>query len=231
MSDQDSKLPRRADRGELDAFLRRAELAPGTVSGRLLFAMDATASREPTWDMACEIQGEMFSAGAGGLEVQLCHYGGPGFFHTTPWVRNSHELLRHMSAVRCLAGGTQIAAVLRHACAETRRARIDAAVFVGDCMEENQRKLVDLAAQLGMRGTPLFIFHEGFEPTAAAAFKEMARVSRGAYCRFDARSAAQLKELLGAVAAYAAGGHDALLTFSRASGAEVRRLTRQLEER
>ena len=138
MSDRNPKLPKRADRAELDAFLRRAELVPGSVSGRLLFAMDATASREPTWDMACKIQGEMFSAASGGLEVQLCHYGGPGFFHATPWMRNSDELLRNMSAVRCLAGGTQIAAVLRHACVETRRTRINAAVFVGDCMEESQ---------------------------------------------------------------------------------------------
>lgn len=230
MSDRNSKLPKRADRTELDAFLRRAELVPGAVTGRLLFAMDATASREPTWDMACKIQGEMFSAASGGLEVQLCHYGGPGFFNATPWVRDSQELLRHMSAVRCLAGGTQIASVLRHACGEARQARVNAAVFIGDCIEESHGKLVDLAAQLGMRGTPLFLFHEGYDPTAATAFRQMARVSRGAYCRFDASSAAQLKELLGAVAAYAAGGHDALLKFSRASGPEVRRLTQQLED-
>jgi len=237
MSERDKKLPERAGRSEIDAFLRHVELAPsdtsGKPAGRLLFAMDATASREPTWDMACQIQGEMFRAAGsvGGLEVQLCHYGGPGFFHVTPWLRKSGELLRQMSAARCLAGATQIGSVLQHACSETRRDHVDAVVFVGDCMEENPDRLIELAGNLGMRGTPLFVFHEGYDSTAAKTFRSMARVSRGAYSHFDGSSADQLKELLGAVATYAAGGRKALLEFDHGRGTIVHRLTSQLGER
>ena len=237
MSERDKKLPERARRGEIDAFLRRAELTPRYASsqpaGRLLFAMDATASREPTWDIACQIQGEMFRAAeaAGGLAVQLCYYGGMGFCHVTPWLRDSKELLRLMSGVRCLAGATQIGRVLEHAYCEARSQRINAAVFVGDCMEEDPDRLIDLSGKLGMRGIPLFVFHEGFDPAAAATFQHMARISGGAYSRFDAASANQLKDLLSAVATYATGGREALLELGRGGNTLVKRLAHQLEGR
>ena len=50
----------------------------GEGRARLIFAMDATASREPTWDRACQVQGQMFleTAALGGLEVQLVYYRG-----------------------------------------------------------------------------------------------------------------------------------------------------------
>src|SRR5687767_13374539 len=55
--------PRRKS-SEVDAFVRDIGRLPAARAssgrGRLLFAMDATASREPTWDLACAIQGEMF---------------------------------------------------------------------------------------------------------------------------------------------------------------------------
>ena len=56
----------------------------------------------------------------------------------------------------------------------------------------------------------------------------MARLSGGACCPFDAGSARQLRELLRAVAVYAAGGQRALEDYSRRTGGEVLRLTRQL---
>ena len=60
----------------IDAFLREvrtpATVVPGT-RGRLLFALDATASRQLTWDSACQVQAAMFreAAAIGGLDVQL----------------------------------------------------------------------------------------------------------------------------------------------------------------
>ena len=44
--------------------------------GRLIFALDATASPQPTWDSACQLQADMFreAAGIGGLDVQLVYY-------------------------------------------------------------------------------------------------------------------------------------------------------------
>ena len=57
----------------------------------------------------------------------------------------------------------------------------------------------DIAGELGMLGVPAFFFHEGGDPTAQSCFRQMAKLTRGAYCHFDASSAAQLKELLSAV--------------------------------
>jgi hypothetical protein len=97
---------------------------------------------------------------------------------------------------------------------------------VGDCMEEDIDQLSQLAGELGLIGVPVFLFQEGDEPRATRAFKEIARLSRGAYCRFDAGSARQLRELLTAVAVYATGGRKALENLSGESkgGAAVRLL-------
>src|SRR5690606_35837564 len=122
------------------------------VRGRLIFAMDATASREPTWDTAIQIQSEMFAAteSLGGLEVQLVYYRGFGQFRASPWLTNSRSLVESMTAVRCLAGRTQIERVLKNAIVEAKRGRVAAMVFVGDAMEEDVDRLGDLAGQLGL---------------------------------------------------------------------------------
>lgn len=241
---RDSKLPATATPAsapasaqETDAFLRRvAALTPGPRSegqpGRLIFALDATGSRQPTWDRAAQITAEMFvaTAGIGGLAMQLCFYRGFGEFKVAPWTVQAADLLRLMTSVSCRAGETQIAKVLQQALNETTRARVAALVFIGDCMEENVEKLAALAGQLGLHGLPAFMFHEGEDPVAAFAFKEIARLSGGAYCRFDAASAHQLRELLSAVAVYAAGGRRALTALARQRGGAVKLLARQMPE-
>ncbi len=198
--------------------------------GRLIFSMDATASREPSWDRACQIQGEMFSetAALGGLDIQLCYYRGYGEFETSPWLSSADALLQRMTSVTCRGGYTQIEKVLNQAIEQTRQQKVQALVFVGDCMEEDVDRLCHLAGELGMLGVPAFLFHEGDEPVAQRAFREIARLTRGAYCSFDASSAAQLRDLLSAVAVYAAGGRKALQDFSQNRIEVVRRLTRQL---
>jgi len=235
MSANKGKLP--AERGTEAAvaeFLEKVAVAPaprpGEGRGRLIFAMDATASREPTWDRACQIQGEMFksTAALGGLEVQLVFYRGFGECKSSPWVADAGALVRRMTAVFCLAGQTQIAKVLRHAIAETKRRKVNAIVFVGDCMEESIDNLCQLAGELGLLGVPCFIFHEGGEPVAAKAFREIARLTHGAYCAFDASSAQQLRDLLSAVAVYAAGGRRALEHYGKERGGLVLQLTHQV---
>ncbi|UCH39393.1 MAG: VWA domain-containing protein, partial [Gammaproteobacteria bacterium] len=185
---------------------------------------------EPTWDRACQIQGEMFSqtAALGGLDIQLCYYRGFGEFEASPWLSSADTLLQRMTSVSCRGGYTQIEKVLRQAIEQTKQKKVQALVFVGDCMEEDVDRLCHLAGELGMLGVPAFLFHEGEEPTAQRAFKEIARLTRGACCAFDATSAGQLRDLLSAVAVYAAGGHKALQDFSNNRGEVVRRLTRQL---
>jgi len=193
----------------------------------LLFALDATASREPTWDRACQIQSEMFSetVALGGLSVQLCYYRGFNEFITSPWLSDAAALLARMNAVRCLGGYTQIERVLRHARQETQRQKISATVFIGDCMEEQADRLCQLAGELGILGPPLFLFQEGDDVLAESAFRQFAQLSNGAYCHFDGTSAEQLRDLLSAVAVYAAGGQPALEDFTRRRGGIARQLS------
>ncbi|MGQ9367453.1 VWA domain-containing protein [Azospirillum sp. ST 5-10] len=235
MADDDRLPAQRSSQSEVDAFLRQVAAVPPPRAvagrrGRLLFAMDATASREPTWDQACQLQGEMFevTADLGGLDVQLVYYRGFRECRASPWMGNAHELLRRMTAVRCLAGQTQIGRVLKHALKESRADKVNALVFVGDCMEEDIDHLAQLAGELGLLGTPAFLFHEGGDPAARRAFQAIARLTGGAYCPFDRSSARQLRDLLGAVAVYAAGGRAALEDFSRRGSETVRLLTSQV---
>jgi hypothetical protein len=238
MAENDGKLPSRGQEGEAAVadFLAKVARTPapprGEGRGRLIFAMDATASREPSWDRACQIQGEMFTAtdALGGLEVQLVFYRGFGECKSSAWVSSGAALVRRMTGVFCLAGQTQIAKVLRHAIAEAKRRKVHALVFVGDCMEESVDELAQLAGQLGLLGIPAFMFHEGGDAAAARAFREVARLSRGAYCPFDSSSARQLRDLLSAVAVYAAGGRRALEDYGKRKGGVVLQLTHQVRQ-
>ncbi|MFZ3237969.1 MAG: VWA domain-containing protein [Stellaceae bacterium] len=234
MNDDGKALPAERRSAEVADFLdkvRQAPARPGGGRGRLIFALDATASREPTWDRACQIQGEMFeaTAGLGGLEIQLVFYRGFAECKASHWVTSAAELHRIMRSVRCVGGETQIERVLSHAIRETGRRRVGALVFVGDAIEEKVDRLCRLAGELGLLGVPIFLFHEGRDPSAAAAFKQMASLSRGAYMSFDLASAGRLKELLAAVAVYAAGGYRALAAYGAGKGGEVLQLTSQLK--
>ncbi|HWB52046.1 MAG TPA: VWA domain-containing protein [Stellaceae bacterium] len=234
MSDDD-RLPAKATSAAVDAFLndlgRAPAVRPGGGRGRLIVALDATASREPTWDRACRIQGEMFDATAtlGGLDVKLMFYRGFAECKASRWLQTAAELHRAMRAVTCIGGETQIERVLEHAIAESKKQRVHALVFVGDAMEEDVDRLCKLAGELGLLGTPVFVFHEGGDAQAGAAFRQIAKLSRGAYLSFDLASADRLKELLAAVAVYAAGGYRALADYGTKRGGEVRLLTAQLK--
>lgn len=234
MKKDDPLVPRKSPRKDIDAFLRQVAARPevrGGSRGRLIFAMDATASREPSWDQAAQIQGRMFeeTAALGGLDVQLCYYRGFAEFEASPWCASAGELLGRMTAVSCRAGQTQLEKVLRHALVETRRQRVQALVFVGDSMEEDAGRLGKLAGQLGVLGLPLFLFHEGRDREAGRAFARLAQLSGGAVCPFDAGSASQLRELLGAVAVYAAGGRKALQALGAHQGGRILQLLEQLK--
>ena len=234
MSDDKKQLPTESHSAEVDAFLRDLQRAPAIRPaggrGRLIFALDATASRQPSWDRACRIQGEMFEATAalGGLDVKLVYYRGFNECKASRWMANAADLHRVMRAVSCIGGETQIERALAHAIAENQKQRVGALVFVGDAMEEKVDRLCQLAGELGLKGVPIFLFHEGGDAVAAGAFQQMAKLSRGAYLRFDLASADRLKDLLGAVAVYAAGGYRALTAYGERKGGEVLRLTSQL---
>jgi len=232
-----AKVPiRNPASSDVKAFLNKVAKAPqpsvGSGRGRLLFAMDATASRQPTWDRAATIQANMFTATSalGGLDVQLAFFRGFGEFKVSQWTNDTRELLRLMTSVNCFAGETQISKVLSHTLNETRKRKVNALVYVGDCMEEDIDALGKAAGELGLNGVPAFIFQEGLDPIAEYAFKEIARLSGGACVRFDAGSAETLKKLLAAVAVFAAGGHRALTDLANRQGGAILRLTEQLKK-
>lgn len=209
---------------DVSAFLDKVkDMAVGEAKGqgRLVFAMDATMSRQPTWDRALGIQAQMFSETkkAGGLQVQLVYFRGFNECKASKWVANPDALARLMTAVDCRGGNTQLARVLAHAKAETKRTGVNAVVFVGDAFEENIDAVCQAAGEVGMLGVRMFMFQEGSDPSAERAFKEISKLTRGAYFKLDSTSPGVLAELLGAVAAYAAGGRMALESRAKSSNA------------
>jgi hypothetical protein len=221
-------------RSEIDVFLSQVKsLAPATGSGqrgRLIFALDATMSRQPTWDTACRLQADMFreAAAIGGLDVQLVYYRGLTECRASRWVSKAERLAALMEQIDCRGGHTQIAKIISHAKRETQTKKVQALVFVGDAMEEKLDDLCHGAGELGLLGVPAFMFQEGNNPITEQAFREIARLSHGAFCRFDVGAAHQLAELLRAVAAYAAGGMRALADLSARQQAGAMKLLAQM---
>lgn len=223
-----------SSRPEIDAFLEKVrELAPSTEPGkrgRLVFALDATMSREPMWDTACHLQADMFreAAAIGGLDIQLLYYRGISECRASNWVSQAERLATLMAAIDCRGGQTQIAKVLAHAKRETQKTKVQALVFVGDAMEEKLDELCHSAGELGLLGVPAFMFQDGYDPIAEQAFREIARLTNGAYGRFDSSAAHELGALLRAVAAYAAGGRRALEDLSARRDADAIKLLAQM---
>ena len=181
MADTPKPIAKPAPSGGVTAFLEQLAKAPAVRAsgpeGRLIFALDATMSRQPTWDSASELQSDMFdaAAGTGGLVIQLVSFRGLGEFDVRPWTGASAELKRAMTGYACRGGFTQIGRLLRHVEAEARRGGVQALVFIGDAFEEDADKVVVAAGKLGLGGTPAFVFQESRDKRVASVFKEIAR--------------------------------------------------------
>jgi hypothetical protein len=215
--------PKPSSGGMIDSFLSQArQVGPveGSTRARLVFALDATMSRQPTWDLACRVQGEMFetAAGIGGLSVQLVYFRGFDECRASKWVVQPRALTDLMSRIGCRGGHTQIGRVLRHVKNEAQRNPLKAFIYVGDAMEEPIDDLCAAAGELGLMGIKAFMFHEGSDPIAGRAFHEIARLTGGAYARFDAGAPQSLAGLLRAAAAYASGGTGALERLAAREG-------------
>lgn len=220
-------LPQASTSEDIAAFVAKARAlsphAPG-AKGRLIFALDATMSRQPTWDMACALQADMFreAASIGSLDIRLVYYRGLSECRATGWISDSSKLAALMSRIDCRGGDTQIGKVLSEARREAVSSGVRAVVFVGDAMEEKVDELCTRAGELGMLKVPVFLFQEGHDTVAEQAFREIARLTGGAWCRFDPGAAAQLRDLLRAAAAYAAGGREALLKLAGSTNGAAR---------
>lgn len=203
----------RSGRRDIDVFLAHAKaVLPGAAQGRLVFALDATMSRQPTWDAACVLQGEMFRAvgAAGRLAVQLVYFRGIGEARASTWMTDAAGLGRAMTGIACRGGMTQIGRVLDHTAREAAKEPVAALAFVGDAMEENIDVLAAKAGELALRNVRAFMFLEGRDPAAERAFREISRITGGVFLPFDRRAADELRALLAAVAIFAAGGRAAL---------------------
>ena len=217
-------------RQEVTDFLDKLALTPvrkpAEQRGHLIFALDATMSRQPTWDRACHLQGDMFAEAGkvGGLDIMLIYFRGYRECRASKWHSEAAPLQKAMGRIHCEGGYTQIGRVLKRTIKEAKSGSVQALVYIGDAVEEEIDPLCAKAGELGVLGVPGFFFQEGAAPYAERAMKEMARLSGGAWCRFDSSSAAQLRELLQAVAVYAAGGRKALEDYGKRSSGEVLRL-------
>jgi hypothetical protein len=123
--------PTTSVRPEIDAFLAKmkgASTAESGIRGRLIFALDATASRQPTWDTACELQADMFREAAviGGLDVQLVYYRGLSECRASKWVSQPEQLSGLMERIDCRMGHTQLGKVLAQTLPAVRSARVTA---------------------------------------------------------------------------------------------------------
>ena len=231
-----NKLPARSSSADVQEFLSKVAAIPKAgasgTRGRVIFAMDATASREASWDQASNLQAEMFqeTAAKGGLEVQLAYFRGFGEFNVSNWTNEPQDLLSIMTAVSCRAGETQIKKVLLHTLAETKKHSVDALIFIGDSMEEDIDRLGAVSGELGLLGVPAFIFQEGNNSIAEFAFRQISKLTNGAYCRLDVNSAQTLRQLLRAVANYAVGGRLLLEDMAKKEGGAILQIAKQLSK-
>jgi hypothetical protein len=195
----------------LDEFLAKVR---GPAKGRLIFGMDATASRQETWDAAAQLMAEMFQAAPSGLETQLLYFRGAGECHASRWFKDAKAMTQTMTGIFCRSGLTQIRKVLLHAAKEHAKQKIGAVILVSDACEEHPNELYAAARELGV---PVFMFQEGDDEYIASVYSKIAAITKGAYCKFDSGAAARLADLLRAVAAFASGGLKALESQSSAA--------------
>ena len=207
------RTPKRKSAGDVDAFVDALKTVPKPgEGGRLLFALDATLSRERTWDRAVHIQSAMFheASDLSGLAMKLIYFRGYDECRATGWQNDGRKLARLMQGVQCLGGRTQITRVLSYARKQLGEGGVPALVYIGDAVEEDADVLSHQAGELGLLGCKIFAFHEGKDRFAGSVFRSMAKNSGGGYFQFDERSHETLAKLLKAVARYASGGRQAL---------------------
>jgi hypothetical protein len=188
-----------------DVIVMGSGATPALRHGRLFYALDATASREPTWNIARDLQSKMFreATSIGRLDMQLVYYRGGDECRASRWVSSGDDLAAMMNKITCDAGMTQIGRVLKHILRENEKVTVQSAVFIGDACEEAIDPLAGMASALGKAGVPLNMFQEGRDENVRRVFRMLALRSGGAFCEFNANSSRaidQLSEQLNAAA-------------------------------
>lgn len=190
--------------------LQPAADAPIPSRPRLIFAFDATASREPAWNTARQVTDALVRTLPGALDVALAVHGG-GLLHTfTPFTSNPSTLRDKAAGISCLAGPTRMIPILERALSN---AGVRVVVYAGDVFEESPGRARALADEMGRRGIKLIVLHDTVDWTArkdAELFLDLARRTGGCVVPFDANAPGRLRDILAAAAAYAVGGTELL---------------------
>jgi hypothetical protein len=172
---------------------------------RLVFAVDATASRSAAWDTAREVTDTLFQALPGELDVALAVHGGSRVHTFTDFVRDPNILRDTAAGISCKTGTTQLVDIMRRT---ANAAGVKVLLYIGDTFEEEIAEARAAADALKARGIRLIVLHDEPERNqdAADVFADLARRADGLVLPFDASAAARVRDILEAVAVLAVGG-------------------------
>jgi hypothetical protein len=202
----------------LFSVLRHAEPPMETITParpRLVFAVDATASREPAWAAARQVTDALVKALPGQLDVALAVHGGSRVHTFTPFTSNAATLRDRAAGVACQAGMTRLLPILS---TSLKHPAVRVVIYIGDVFEESVIQGRRLADNMGQRGTKLIVLHDTADPAArldAEVFWDLAKRTGGCVLPFNASASGRLRELLSAVAVYAVGGETLLQERAR----------------
>jgi hypothetical protein len=177
---------------------------------RLVFAVDATASREPAWAAAKQVTDALVKALPGELDVALAVHGGSRVHTFTAFTDDANTLRDRAAGVTCQAGLTRLLPILATV---VKRPAVRVVVYIGDVFEESMHQGRRLADAMGTHGTKLIVLHDTSDPAArrdAEVFWDLVKRTGGCVLPFDASAPDLLRELLSAVAVYAVGGEKLL---------------------
>jgi hypothetical protein len=203
-------------RGLVDAALAPLRPAgPPAETGtpprpRLIFAVDATASREPAWAAARGVTDSLVKALPGALDVALAVHGGSRLHTFTEFTADANALRDRAAGVECTAGMTRLLPILATA---LKRPAVRVVIYIGDVFEENLARGRALADAMGRKGIRLIVLHDTADAGArrdAEVFWDLAKRTGGCVLPFDAGASGRLRELVSAVAVYAVGGEKLL---------------------
>ena len=177
---------------------------------RLVFAVDATASREPAWTAARQVTDALVKALLGELDVALAVHGGSRVHTFTPFTDDARTLRDLAAGVDCHAGMTRLLPILA---TSLKRQAVRVVIYIGDVFEESLPQGRQLADQMGARGIKLIVLHDTTDRGArrdAEVFWDLAKRTGGCVLPFDATASGRLRDILSAVAVYAVGGEKLL---------------------
>ena len=170
----------------------------------ICFVIDATGSRQASWQQAQRTQAEMFDAvkTAGNLKLSIvCHRGGSvkdlGSF------ASPDDAKRRMAEVSCESGNTRIVDSLQSALGK----KPSTIIMVGDCFEESFTDLQKVCTQLAAQKIRVYAFVEGNESSGQRAYKMAADMTDGIFQPFG--SGLDLSDLCVAAAVFDVGGQQA----------------------